>query len=40
MAEKVPKEQLVVQEILAECGVTEYEPGAVAYLMDFAYGRL
>ena len=37
MTEKVPREQLVVEEILKEQNVTRYQPGVVTYLMDHVY---
>ena len=37
MSEKVPREQLVVEEILKEHNISKYEPGVVAYMMDFVY---
>lgn len=37
MTEKVPREQLVVEEILREENVSKYEPGVVAYIMDYVY---
>ena len=37
MSDKVPREQLVVEEILREFNVTNYQPDVVTYLMDYAY---
>ena len=37
MTEKVPREQLVVEEILKEHKITRYQPGVVNYMMDYVY---
>lgn len=37
MTEKVPREQLVAEEILKEHNVTRYQPGVVGYMMDYVY---
>ena len=37
MTEKVPREQLVAEEILKEHNVTRYQPGVVSYMMDYVY---
>ena len=37
MTDKVPREQLVVEEILKEQGVARYQPGVVTYMMDYVY---
>ena len=40
MTDKFPREQLVVEEILKENGVTKYQPSVVNYLMDYTYTYL
>ena len=35
--DKVPREQIVAEEILKELDVTDYEPSVLYYIMDFTY---
>jgi len=36
----LPREALVVQAILKDMGVTEYDPAVVNQLLDFSYSKL
>lgn len=39
-APNVPRDMLAIEAMLKEMGVTEYEPGVVNSLLDFAYRKL
>lgn len=37
--QNIPRDMLIVEEMLKEMGVTEYQPGVVTSLLDFAYSK-